>query len=114
MSASSAATSSSTDSTASSSHTAAPTPPTGRPPACWWSRCGRRRYNDTAGTGDGATDMRRGAGLSAGLLAAAWVTVGTADRPPPARLRQPVAAVLLADGRTLAVANRRSGTVALV
>jgi YVTN family beta-propeller protein len=36
--------------------------------------------------------------------------------PPAARicLRRPVAAVLLADGRTVAVANRRSGTVSVV
>lgn len=56
--------------------------------------------------------MRRIAGLSVGLLAAAWLAAGVAD--PPARLRHPVAAVPLADGRTLAVANRRSGTISLV
>ncbi|HEY1381664.1 MAG TPA: hypothetical protein VGF55_33005, partial [Gemmataceae bacterium] len=58
--------------------------------------------------------MRRIAGLSAGLLAAAWLAAGATDPQTAARLRQPVAAVLLADGRTLAVANRRSGTVSLV
>src|SRR4051812_21446610 len=65
---------------------------------------------------------KKGSACCAGALclavSASWVAVsGQVPRPPPARearLRRPVAAALLADGQTLCVANRRSGSVSLV
>jgi YVTN family beta-propeller protein len=57
-------------------------------------------------------------GLAACLAVSASRLAAPALAPPPllrtARLRRPVAAVLLADGRTLWVANQRSGTLSLV
>src|SRR4051794_41815732 len=50
-------------------------------------------------------------------VSASWVAAPGQVPPPPvreARLRRPVAAALLADGHTLCVANRRSGSVSLV
>jgi DNA-binding beta-propeller fold protein YncE/cytochrome c peroxidase len=50
------------------------------------------------------------------VVSAAWVVVAKQGSQPPrlARLRRPVAAAFLADGRTLCVANQRGGSVSLV
>jgi cytochrome c peroxidase/DNA-binding beta-propeller fold protein YncE len=58
-------------------------------------------------------------GTAAVGLAVSLACVVIADNPrvpasPPARLRHPVAAAFLDDGRTLCVANQRSGTLTLV
>src|ERR1700730_8013028 len=65
---------------------------------------------------------KRSAPLWAGAVclavSASWVAVSghgpQRQRARAARLRRPVAAALLADGHTLCVANRRSGSVSLV
>jgi DNA-binding beta-propeller fold protein YncE/cytochrome c peroxidase len=67
-------------------------------------------------------DGRRSASflmLALGMaVAAGWSTLARPDASvstsPTARIRQPVAAGLLGDGRTLCIANRRSGTLSCV
>jgi DNA-binding beta-propeller fold protein YncE len=52
--------------------------------------------------------------LALGLAASvSWVAVADPGTPP-ARLRRPVSAAFLDDGRTLCVANQRSGTISLI
>jgi YVTN family beta-propeller protein len=62
----------------------------------------------------------RGLFLGLGLLALPWLLRGQAghtprtDKPPPIRLRRPIALTLVEGGKSLLVANRESGTVAVL